>query len=151
MSKSKTQICPYCGERHRIWADRAAHPECYRAHRRIYYHEVLKPRKDAPQPPPLPDGHKRCPKCKRVLPRERFHRCRSKRDGRESWCKDCVYFHKKRPTDKRTKAYRIMRSKRNAYMRSWRALNREHSNAYQREYHKRWRWRRVLAKHGVMT
>lgn len=142
MSQSRKPICQYCGERHWV-TEKGEYADCYREHRRNYYHQTLKTRTPLPL---VPDGYKRCTKCERILAVERFHRCKSKRDGRESWCKDCSYFHKKRPRDKRTKAYREMREKRNAYMREWRNKKREHANAYQSAYHRRRRLERVLRR-----
>lgn len=142
----KPPICLYCGERHRI-TEKGEYIECYRAHRRDYYHNVLKGRIP---PPPAPDGYKRCSKCKHIKPLNSFYRSKNKHDGRESWCKDCSYFHKKPVKDKRTKAYKIMRAKRNAYMRAWRAANREHANEYQRVYHRKRRLEQVLKRRHVI-
>jgi len=141
MSKSKTPICPYCGEQHRIWADRAAHPECYRAHRRIYYHEVLKLRKGAPKPPPLPDGHKRCTGCGRVLAFDCFHRSRGKRDGHMTRCKQCEHLRKSAKPIRRKGE---QREKWNAAQREYRRKNRDHLLPKQRIWRRKWRLKRVL-------
>lgn len=39
--------------------------------------------------PPSPSGMKRCAGCGETLPLARFHRNRSKADGRANYCKDC--------------------------------------------------------------
>ncbi len=38
----------------------------------------------------IPEGHKRCSGCKVILPFELFSRNRTKKDGRDDYCKDCV-------------------------------------------------------------
>jgi len=38
---------------------------------------------------------KRCPKCKRILFNSEFHKCKSRKDGLDSWCKKCVYKSRK--------------------------------------------------------
>lgn len=141
VSKSKTPMCPYCGKRHRIWADRAAHPDCYRAHRRIYYHEVLKSRKDQPKPPPLPDGHKRCTGCGRVLALERFYRCRGKRDSHMARCKECEQLRK---SGKPIRRKGERRDRWNAYQREYRRKNRDQLLPKERVWRKKWRLKRVL-------
>lgn len=141
MPKSKTPMCPYCGERHRIWADRAAYPDCWRAHRRIYYHEVLVPRKSAPKPPPLPEGHKRCTGCGRVLPLDNFYHCRGKRDGHMARCKECEYLRKSAKPIRR-KGDR--RDRWNAYMREYRRKNRDRLLPKDRRWKKKWRLKHVL-------
>jgi 5-methylcytosine-specific restriction endonuclease McrA len=35
-------------------------------------------------------GLKRCSQCKSILPLDKFHRCKSRRDGRTNMCKGCV-------------------------------------------------------------
>lgn len=141
MSKSKTPICPYCGERHRIWTDRAAYPDCYRAHRRIYYHEVLVPRKSAPKLPPLPEGQKRCTGCGRVLVHDCFHRCRGKRDGHMARCKECEYLRK---SSKLICRKGDRRDRWNAYQREYRRKNRDRLLPKERIARRKWRLKRVL-------
>lgn len=141
MSKSKTPICPHCGERHLIWADRAAHPDCYRAHRRRYYHQVLVPRKSAPKLPKPPEGHKRCTGCERVLPLDRFYRSPGKRDGHMARCKECEYLRKS-ATPIRRKGDR--RDRWNAYQRDYRRKNREWLLPKERSAHRKWRLKRAL-------
>lgn len=38
---------------------------------------------------------KTCAKCKRELPVESFNRCRGQKDGRHSYCKECIAAYKK--------------------------------------------------------
>lgn len=141
-------ICPYCGEQHRIWKDKATHPDCWRAHRRNYYHNVLVPRKDAPKLPLPPDGHKRCTGCERVLPLDQFHYDKSKRDGHMARCKDC---ERLRGEARRNKLTRDQKQKRTAYMRVWRAQNRDHLLAWQQNYQPRHRAERVAqGKHPFL-
>ncbi len=138
---SKTPICLYCGERHLIWKDRAAYPDCYRAHRRIYYHEVLVPRQKAPKSPSLPDGHKRCTGCGRVLLFDCFYRSRGKPNGRMARCKECEYLRKSSKPIRRTGT---RRDKWNAYQREWRRKNRDWWLPKERIAHRKWRLKRVL-------
>lgn len=42
-----------------------------------------------PQPEPVPDGMRRCPDCRRVLPLDDFVRNRSARQGRGTYCRPC--------------------------------------------------------------
>lgn len=37
----------------------------------------------------LPDGRKECPACNALLPLSEFHKCSTKPDGRQSYCKSC--------------------------------------------------------------
>lgn len=144
MLKSKTPICPHCGGRHRLYADRAAHPDCWRAHRRLYYHQVLVPRKLAPPPPQpsLPDGHKCCTGCGRVLPLDQFYRCRSKRDGHMSRCKQCEHLRK---LGKPVRRKGERRNRWNAYQRDYRRRNRDCLLPKERVVRRKWRLKRALA------
>ena len=140
-------ICPYCGERHPK-VDKANHIECYRAHRRDYYHNVLVPRRDAPRLPPPPAGYKRCTGCKRVLPLDQYYRDKFKGDGRMARCKDCERFRKEVQAQKITPEQRKART---LYMQAWRMANRDHLLAWQRDYQPRHRAERLAqGKHPFL-
>lgn len=42
-----------------------------------------------PLPETLPDGYKRCTKCKVIAPLDFFSRDKSAKTGRQRWCKEC--------------------------------------------------------------
>ena len=85
-----TSLCSHC---HHAPAKsgQAYCVECYRVYQRDWArrHRGSKPR---PVKPVCAPGEKFCTKCRRVLPIERFSRCRSKSDGLMSNCKECDYF-----------------------------------------------------------
>lgn len=52
-----------------------------------------------PLAPAQPGGRKTCPRCGAEKPVGGFYRDRSRRSGRDCWCKKCVYEHRKRYRD----------------------------------------------------
>jgi len=63
--------------------------ECYRDYQREWA-RVNRNQQPRPQPPrPLEAHEKYCAKCDRILPRDAFHKSRSKGDGLMSCCKSC--------------------------------------------------------------
>lgn len=94
------KTCPDCGERKPLAAfnRNASRPDgvqfycrsCFSARAaRTYRNRRARLGKTVREKIEVPDGHKRCPGCERILPTERWHRTRRTRDGLASECKDC--------------------------------------------------------------
>lgn len=83
---------PLCSRCHKA-PRKATHSYCAECMRTYNREWTQRKRGAKPRPikPVLLPGEKFCNKCQRILPVEKFSRCKSKRDGRMSNCKDCDY------------------------------------------------------------
>lgn len=114
----KTKLCCRCHKKPRR-STQGYCTDCMRAYNREWCR--LK-RGSTPRPikPVVGDDEKFCPKCERILPKSKFSKCRSKRDGLMSNCKDCDYF--KQLTYKSKHRERVKEYNR-VYQRAYRAAN----------------------------
>lgn len=118
----KTTLCCRCHKQPRR-ATQAYCNDCMRAYNREWCQRKrgTKPR---PIKPVVGPDEKFCTKCERILPKTRFSKCRSKRDGLMSICKECDYF--KKLTYKARNKAKVNEYNR-VYARQWRAKNPEYN------------------------
>jgi len=80
----KIKFCRKCQKETEFYENGGCR-KCTREYQKKYYLEHYAP----PRPLPLPDGYKKCGRCKEIKQLNRFYRDKSESDGYHHHCKEC--------------------------------------------------------------
>lgn len=78
---------------------------------------------------------KTCTKCGRELPLSEFNKCKSKKDGLQLYCKECLKQWRAEHAEHKKQYNKQYRADNPNYMKQWRADNAKHIKQYSKEYY----------------